>query len=133
MPSALAEMRSALDATPFGDELYARIAATLADYYRNIAGKDDLATYYLALSSMSDLAAGTREMTSLQRLGLELYRRGDIARAYRYLNVALDNSIESGSTVRALTELDALPIISKAYNDKDELRIRWLYVMIVVL
>lgn len=133
MPSALAEMRSALDATPFGDELYARIAATLADYYRNIAGKDDLATYYLALSSMSDLAAGTREMTSLQRLGLELYRRGDIARAYRYLNVALDNSIESGSTVRALTVLDALPIISKAYNDKDELRIRWLYVMIVVL
>jgi len=133
MPVALVEMRSALDATSFGDELYARIAANLADYYMQ-SGDDTAATaYYLALSAMSDIVAGTRETTSLQRLGLELYRRGDVSRAYRYLNVALDNSVSSGSKIRTLTEVDALPIISKAYNDKDEVRIKWLYLLLAVL
>lgn len=132
-PTALAEMRSALDRTTFGDELYARIAATLAEYYGDKMDDDASAAYYLALSSMSDLAAGTREMTSLQKLGLELYKEGDIERAYRYLNIALDNSIESGSKIRTLAEVNALPIISKAYNDKDATRIKWLYVLIAFL
>lgn len=131
-PTALAEMRSALDATPFGNELYARVAATLAEYYDDKMN-DEASAYYLALSAMSDIAAGTRETTSLQKLGLELYKQGDIDRAYRYLNVALDNSIASGSKIRTLTELNALPIISKAYNDKDASRIRWLYVLIAFL
>lgn len=131
--TALAEMRAALDSTPFGNELYARIAATIAEYYGDKMDDDTSAAYYLALSSMSDLAAGTREMTSLQKLALELYKKGDIKRAYRYLNIALHNSIESGSKIRILTEVNALPIISKAYKDKDEARIKWLYVLIAFL
>ena len=82
---------------------------------------------------MSDVAAGTKETTSLQRLGLDLYRRGDIPRAYRYMTQALDNSIESGSKIRTIADVNMLPVVSKAYKDKDSSRIRWLYVLVGVL
>lgn len=133
LPTALSELHAALDQSSFGHELYARIAATLADYYQNYQRDPDKAAYYLALSSMSDIAAGTKETTSLQRLGLDLYRRGDISRAYRYLTAALDNSIESGSKIRSLAEINTLPVVSKAYNDKDASRIRLLYILVGVL
>lgn len=110
---ALAELRAALDASEFGEDLYARVAASLADYYQTCADDKDKAAFYLALSSMSDVAAGTKETTSLQRLGLELYRRGDIPRAYRYMTQALDNSIESGSKIRTIADVNMLPVVSK--------------------
>ena len=133
MPTALAELHAALEQSDFGQELYARVAATLADYYQTYQRDPDKAAYYLALSSMSDIAAGTKETTSLQRLGLELYRRGDISRAYRYLSTALDNSIESGSKIRTIEEINTLPVVTKAYNDKDASRIRLLYILVFVL
>lgn len=132
-PTALAELHAALDQSAFGHELYARVAATLADYYQNYQRDTDKAAYYLAISSMSDIAAGTKETTSLQRLGLDLYSRGDISRAYRYLTTALNNSIESGSKIRSIAEINTLPVVSKAYNDKDTSRIRLLYVLVFVL
>ncbi len=133
MATALAELRAALSASEFGHTLYARVAASLADYYQNYAGDADQAAFYLALSAMSDIAAGTKETTSLQRLGLDLYRRGDISRAYNYLTKALDNSIESGSKIRTLAEINTLPVVTKAYKDKDVSRIRWLYALVGVL
>lgn len=130
---ALAELSAALRQSSFGDELYARVTASLADLYSTFLHDDDKAALFLSLSAMSDIAAGTKEMTSLQRLGLDLYRRGDIKRAYRYLTVALDNSIESGSKIRTIGELNILPVVTKAYNDKDAGRISWLYLLIVIL
>ena len=133
LPTALAELHAALDQSSFGQDLYARVAATLADYYQNYQRDPDQAAYYLALSSMSDIVAGTKETTSLQRLALDLYRRGDISRAYRYLTAALNNSIESGSKIRSLAEINTLPVVSKAYNDKDAARIRLLYILVGIL
>ncbi|MDE5553947.1 MAG: hypothetical protein K2J10_02045 [Muribaculaceae bacterium] len=133
LSTALSEMKAALAQSSFGNELYARITASLADLYQFKMNDAERAAYYLALSSMSDIAAGTKETTSLQRLGLELYSRGDISRAHRYLSHALENSIESGSKIRTLNEINILPVVSKAYNDKDASRIRWLYVLVAVL
>lgn len=132
-PSALASLRDALESTRFGDELYARVSAGLADYYFRYSDDDESAMYYLALSAMSDVAAGTRETTSLQRLGIELYRHGDVAHAYRYLTVALDNSVNSGSRIRTIAEFDALPIISRTFADKEKVRVRWLVAFAVVM
>ncbi len=133
LTTALSELNAALAQSTFGNDLYARITATIADYYQSKVNDSDRAAYYLALSAMSDVAAGTKETTSLQRLGLELYGRGDIERAHRYLSHALENSIESGSKIRTLNEINILPVVTKAYNDKDASRIRWLYGLVAVL
>ncbi len=133
LPTALTELKSALGRSSFGEDLYARATASLADYYMNYVHDRDKAAYYLALSTMSDVAAGTKETTSLQRLGLDLYKRGDIVRAHRYMSVALENSIESGSKVRTLAEVNTFPVVSKAYRDRDYTRMRWLYVLVGVL
>lgn len=133
LSTALSELKAALAQSAFGNDLYARVTATLADFYQLKMDDSDKAAYYLALSSMSDIAAGTKETTSLQRLGLDLYKRGDISRAHRYLSHALENSIESGSKIRTLNEVNILPVVSKAYNDIDASRIRWLYVLVAVL
>lgn len=131
--TALADMNEALDATEFGDELYARITATMADCYDKYMGDSEKAVNFRTLSAMSDVAAGTRETTSLQTLGLKLFENGDLARAYRYLTIALDNSIESGSKVRTLGEMNVLPVVSKAYTARSEKLVGWLYVLVGVL
>lgn len=133
LSTALSELKAVLAQSTFGDDLYARVTATLADYYQSRVNDTNKAAYYLALSAMSDIAAGTKETTSLQRLGLELYSRGDISRAHRYLSHALENSIESGSKIRTLNEINILPVVTKAYNDKDASRIRLLYVLVGIL
>lgn len=133
VPTALADMMESLEATEFGDELYARVTATAADCYGRYIGDEDAAAEYLALSAMSDIAAGTRETTSLQTLGLKLFERGDLERAYRYLTLALENSIASGSKVRTLGEMNVLPVVTKAYTDKGDALVRWLYALVAVL
>lgn len=130
---ALACLMQVIERSEFGDELYPRAAASVADYYLNIDKDDDSATFFLALSAMSDFAAGTREMTSLQRLGLQLYKKGDIDRAYRYVFTAFDRSLTSGSKVRTLSEANVIPIITKSYRDKDLKRFTTLVVLICVL
>ncbi len=133
LPLALAELRAALTESLFGDDMYARIAATLADYYTDHVLDQDKATFYLALSSMSDAFAGTKETTSLQRLAFDLYGRDDIQRAHRYLSHSLENSVESGSKVRSLNDFNILPVVSKAYSDRDAKRMVWLYVLLGVI
>lgn len=133
VPTALADMMESLEKTDFGDDLYARITATMADCYDRYVGDEETAAEYLALSAMSDIAAGTLETTSLQTLGLKLFERGDLKRAYRYLTLALDNSIASGSKVRTLGEMNVLPVVSKAYAGQRESLVRWLYILVAVL
>lgn len=131
--TALADMMESLEATEFGDELYARVTATVADCYDKYVGDDEAAAEYLALSAMSDVAAGTKETTSLQTLGLKLFERGDLGRAYSYLTLALENSIASGSKVRTLGEMNVLPVVVKAYTGRGDTLVKWLYVLVAVL
>lgn len=130
---ALAELNDALYKCEIGNNLFARITAAIADCYEQCLNDDINASKYLAISATSDAIAGTRETTSLQRLGLHLFKRGDLERAYNYVTTALRNSIASGSRIRALNDIDTLPIVSSAYRQHDKKLISWLFIGSTIL
>lgn len=104
-----------MDRQPASAAYTARIANHLATIARH-DGNDDEATYYMAISAMTDLTSGTLEVKSLQELGGMMFSRGDIDRAYSYLAVAMENAVECGASMRMVESARSMPIIAQAHN-----------------
>lgn len=130
---AIAEL---LDTLPFlanDPAMYATGASLVARYYSEREDRDDEFLYYQTLSAINDIKAGHQEVTSLQRLGKEWYERGDVERAYRYLSLALDQAVESGSAARVLESSQSLPLISRSFSEQDKRNKSLLVAMLVIL
>ncbi len=125
---AHAGMRKVMEMVDVSDNLYARAAAELAGIISERANHNrDERLYYLIMAAVGDVAAGTRETTALQDVGMSLYESGDLTRAYRYLSMSQDDAIHSGARMRTLQVAESLPIISRAYSDvtrRDRTRLR---------
>ncbi len=72
--------------------------------------------YYLALSARADVEAATREMLSLQELGMRL-SDNQVDRAYSYMYAALRNAVDCGATLRTVDISQALPVIERAHSE----------------
>lgn len=72
---------------------------------------------YLAMAAQADIANGVREYLALPELALLLYRRGDIGRAYRYMQRATSDATACGARVRLLGMSSTMSVISAAYAD----------------
>lgn len=114
---AMAAMRDVMTQADVSDNLYARAASELAAILsERTDGNPDERLYYLVLAAISDITGGTREAVALQLAGVEMFRRGDIDRAYRYLTESEEDAILSDSRLRTLQVAESLPIISRAYE-----------------
>lgn len=132
-PMMVAEINEILDSIPFEDYAYARAVSHLAEYYKTQEDKEEQYLYYLTLASLSDLYSGTQEGTALQKLGVALYNKGDIDRAYKYLVLSLDNAVKSGSRIRALQTAEVYPIIAQTYRQQDLSKLNWLMWLVIAL
>lgn len=117
------------DASPY---VMARAATLLAQRLEK-NGHDDEALYYFALAAYINIINGDRTGWALEELGNRLYQRGDIKRAYRYLNAALENAVRSGAKVDAMRIAKAIPDVSRDYIAHDNRKINWLVVLSVSL
>lgn len=133
MPLMVSELETVVDDSAIGEFVFARAVSHLAGYYEGQKGKEAEQLYYLAMASLSDIYSGTLEGTALQQLGVALYERGDINRAYRYLALSLDNAVKSGSRIRALQSAEAYPIIAQTFKAQDEAKLTWLTWLVVAL
>ncbi len=133
MPLMVSELETVADNSEIGEFVFARAVSHLAGYYEEQKGKETEQLYYLAMASLSDIYSGTLEGTALQQLGVALYERGDINRAYRYLALSLDNAVKSGSRIRALQSAEAYPIIAQTFKAQDESKLMWLTWLVVAL
>lgn len=127
---ARAGMREVMSTVDFSDRLYARAASELASIIAESHDYNpDEHLYYLILAALADIEAGTREAVALMSAGVEMYRRGDITRAYRYLTESEQDALLSNSKIRTLQVAEAVPIISRAYEAnmrKTNNRLWWL-------
>lgn len=111
--------RILLEEVVAGEPPESNLTARAANHLAVIAhesGDDDLRLYYLALSAIADTKSATREVMSLQELGTAVYDTGDIARAYRYLGLALENAVECGAPLRMIDTSKSLPIIQNSHS-----------------
>lgn len=119
---------------PETDNQYARATHLLAEIARANGDKAE-EMYYLTLSAIGDTRSATREVTSLQELGVMLFDadNSDVTRAYNYLSTALANAVECKATMRMIQSSSALPIIEQAHKAEiDKWRTR-IYIIIGVM
>lgn len=109
----IAELIDVLDHVDVTNPLFAKAAAEVAKAYIS-EGQPDKARYYFAVSAIGDLRAGTREATSLHRLGKILNKEEDYSRAYEYLTYSLESAVASGSRLRTLEISEIMPVVVKA-------------------
>lgn len=95
----------------------AKEAYMLSKLYQE-TGDSLSALKYMALAAMIDIRIGNAEIASMEELAKMLFRRGDIDRAYRYINYSINKSISYPTRVRALSQMRVLDKINKAYQEQ---------------
>ena len=97
----------------------AYIYYTLFEVY-DVTEDMDKQIYYLALTAVVDLQSATKEYASLQKLAQLMYEKGDIDRAYKYLNCSMEDAVSCNARLRFIEVTQFFPIIDKAYKLKDQ-------------
>lgn len=129
---ARAVLLDLLDSIPHNTNVAARASHIISRLSKN---RNDLDShvYYLAKSAVADIQSATREMVSLQELGIALYDRHEIERAYEYLSVALAYAVECNASMRMLQTSEALPVITAAHRDSLSLSRKRLYFAMIAM
>ena len=97
---------------------YASIAHILGMFYgRN--NKPDLEIKYYMLSAIADVKSSIKENASFQRLAFIYYNKGDISKAFKYAQSAIEDAVYSGVQFRT-TEMSKLYSIINASNQIKE-------------
>ena len=98
-----------------GNRQYSIIAGTLGFFYHYL---NDIESqkYYFILSAQSDIRGCIRENNSLRALAELLYSEGNIAKAYKYLYVSIQDAQFYGSRLRTFQTGQVTPIIVQAWQ-----------------
>ena len=73
----------------------------------------------LILSAISDIQASVKDNASMGMLAMILFSEGDIDRAHRYINFSFNDAKFYSSQIRFVYIANRMPIISKAYEQKN--------------
>ena len=92
----------------------------IAAYYMGVlcrvAGDPEGEVHWYIQSAIADICSATKDNASLYCVALSIMDR-DIARAFRYTQVALDDALFYNSKLRPVQIAQNLPVIEKAYTD----------------
>lgn len=79
------------------------------------------------LAALTDLHAANRDELALQTVALELFERGDVERAYRYIQSTLEDALYYKNRIRFSRLADMQSIINKEYQHVKDLQNRKLW------
>ena len=118
----------------FGTPQYALVAYQRFRLFESM-GKKDEHLYYLVLSAISDVRSANKEQSSLMVLAQELNRKGDLKRAYDYINFSWEISQFYKTRLRSWMNITPLSMINGNYQDiiKQQNRELLIYIACVAL
>lgn len=99
-------------------QLYAECAYALGSFYRR-RGDDWLARKYYMLSAMTDIRNSTKENAAFQALATLYYRHGDLFRAFRYTQAAVEDALFSNVQFRTVQMSELYSIIIASHQAKE--------------
>lgn len=117
-----------IDEAGQGEEL-AAFAVTRAHIYHAL-GKHEQEKHYLIISARADLRDAIREYISLRELAVLLYEQGDVDRAFRYMQCAVQDATAGSARVRSIEANSVYPVIENAYLKQERRRY---YAMIALI
>lgn len=118
----------------FGTPQYALVAYQRFRLFESM-GKKDEHLYYLVLSAISDVRSAIKEQSSLMVLAQELNSKGDLKRAYDYINFSWEISQFYKTRLRSWMNITPLSMINGSYQDiiKQQNRELLIYIVCVAL
>lgn len=96
-------------------------------------GDFENAIYYMALSGIQDIQSATRETTAKKELASYLYGKGDVLRASKYIQIALEETNFYNARHRKMEINTILPIIEKQRLTMMEERKKEITISLVVM
>ena len=123
-----------LSEASFGTPQYALVAYQRFRLFESM-GKKDEHLYYLVLSAISDVRSAIKEQSSLMVLAQELNSKGDLKRAYDYINFSWEISQFYKTRLRSWMNITPLSMINGNYQDiiKQQNRELLIYITCVAL
>ena len=118
----------------FGTPQYALVTYQRFRLFESM-GKKDEHLYYLVLSAISDVRSAIKEQSSLMVLAQELNSKGDLKRAYDYINFSWEISQFYKTRLRSWMNITPLSMINGNYQDiiKQQNRELLIYIVCVAL
>lgn len=112
----------------------AMISSIIADQYIS-KGETDNAIYYKALSATLDIESAKRETTATRDLAFFMYQRGELDRASKYINAALEDANSFNARHRKMEINKILPLIEIAryHTLNTQKNILWWVVAVISL
>jgi len=103
------------------------VTASTLSYLYISRNKPQLAMALLARAATADIESSTKETSALSTLAELLYKDGDVANAYDYIQQAMDDAVFYGARQRKVQVGSILPIIASArLNNESEQKKVWL-------
>lgn len=87
------------------------VAASSLGYIYRLNNQEAKAMEMLAIASISDIRSSIKETVAMRELAELLYKNGDIKRAYKYVNLALEDAYFYNAKHRKIQISNILPII----------------------
>lgn len=106
-------------------------------YYLGVIAKHngdlDAQIKYFSISAVTDMRLAIMDNASLQNLSLAFYEKGDIERAYQYIQQAIQDAIFCNVRYRTIESTTFYPLINAAFQDKERKEKQFLILSLSVI
>lgn len=121
-----------LDKTTDDDPNRAMIAYLLGYTYKEQHNLD-MQKRYFSISAISDITNCIKDNASFQNLALTYYESGDIDKAYRFIQSAIEDAIFCNVRYRTIESSEFYPIINSTYLKKEKIQKEKLQTYLVLI
>ncbi|MBQ8674461.1 MAG: transcriptional regulator [Bacteroides sp.] len=132
MESVLAELEQAMSNSSYDTRRDAMTAYVLARFHGEM-GHDKEYMKYMICSAMADLRIANKDIASLEELASVLFQRGDIDRAYIYINHCLQCAQDYRNRVRVVNISNLQNSIHKTISERSQRQETRLHYYLIIL
>ncbi len=131
-PGAISYLSEAIESFEEWSHNKGVVAFCLAEAYQK-NGNLEKAIQNYSLSCIIDVINGVKESSSMIRLSKLLFEEGELDRAYKYVQCALEDAIACNARINTLEMSEMFLLIQKTYQEKETKRVRFIIVLLIIM
>lgn len=109
------------------------LIAYFLGYYYQMEHNLELSEKYYIISAISDVENCVKDNASLRALALNYYEKGDINKAHKFMQAAIDDAIFCNVRYRTIEISSSYPIINASYQEKERKQKNRLQILLTVI
>ncbi|MDD3078626.1 MAG: DUF6377 domain-containing protein [Paludibacter sp.] len=109
------------------------LVAYFLGYYYQMEHDLELSEKYYIISAISDVENCVKDNASLRALALIYYEKGDINKAHKFMQAAIDDAIFCNVRYRTIEISSSYPIINASYQEKEKNQKNTLQILLIII